>query len=562
MYLSRLEIANFLGIRAARLEFDETTVLIGENDSGKTAILEAIRKVLSNLDRPEDLTFLPQEFHQLKEGDNYRPAGPIRLALTFRERTPDEWSFLLGNEMGINFPDDRQKCQEMTLEVRAFPGKDHASPEWQIYIPGIDSSRLKNDIAVLEWIRRMNPVFHIRGGLITGDSKAGYEIPAFENNDPGRVQPVIDKIQGHFENLLKGTTPDVHSEIQAGYQAALNYLDEASAMFLPDGYQNQDIIREILGKKGNSPARQGKPIKLNHGSAAEMIGMLLFTAAMLQSGTLTADPSAEPVFIIEDPEANLHPMTLESIRLLIERLKWQKIITTQSGDFLAGFPIEELRRITRKNGIVRQYRIDPGSLGSEDLRRLSYHIRMKRGAATFARCWLLVEGETEVWLLPHLARLCGYELAMEGVVCVEFAQCGLAPLIKTAHQLGIEWHVLADGDTAGKAYVETARHFANQSGDDLNLRFTRFREKDIEHHLFANGYAGTYIEYSGIPPAIGQNMHPRKTIGRAIHRNSKPFMAIAIVEAIAREGSPGVPPVLKKLIHTCVNLAKGKYYNG
>ena len=47
MYLNRLEIGNFMGIRSARIDFDETSVLIGENDSGKSAILKAIEKVLS-----------------------------------------------------------------------------------------------------------------------------------------------------------------------------------------------------------------------------------------------------------------------------------------------------------------------------------------------------------------------------------------------------------------------------------------------------------------------------------------------------------------------------------
>jgi putative ATP-dependent endonuclease of OLD family len=287
-----------------------------------------------------------------------------------------------------------------------------------------------------------------------------------------------------------------------------------------------------------------------------MIGMLLFTAALLQSGSQLPDPASEPVFIIEDPEANLHPMTLESVRMLINRLKWQKIITTQSGDFLSGYALQDMLRITRKEGYVRQWRIEPGSLRSEELRRLSYHIRIKRGTANFARCWLLVEGESEIWLLPHVARLCGYELTMEGVVCVEFAQCGMAPLIKAAVQLGIEWHLLADGDPAGKAYIDTARHFANQAGEDPDMRFTRLRERDIEHHLYYNGYAGVYHEFAGIPFDEDQRLHPRRIIGRAIHRQSKPFMAIAVVEAMGKEGAPGVTPVLKKLAETCVRLAR------
>lgn len=68
----------------------------------------------------------------------------------------------------------------------------------------------------------------------------------------------------------------------------------------------------------------------------------------------------------------------------------------------------------------------------------------------FARCWLLVEGETEVWLFNELARQCGYDLAAEGVQIVEFAQSGLRSLIKVAKEFGIDWHVVTDGDPAGK----------------------------------------------------------------------------------------------------------------
>lgn len=559
MYLSHLEIENYLGIKSAQIDFNDTTVLIGENDSGKSAILEAIDKVLTVSKKGASLRFYPHEYHMEKIRGTYAPTGKIRIALTFRERQPDEWSFLKGNEMGVTIRDDINAIQELVVEVSSRPGETESSPEWSIRIPGTDTSGLKNDQSVLDWIRRMNPVFRIRSGILTGiPERDGLETMAAERKI-NSSEEFVDQLSNQYKNLLEGTSPDVHSELQAGYRTAMNYLTEASRLFQPEGYQQQAIIREILGKHDRSGAPGSKDIRHHHGSAAEMIGLILFTYAMLQSGTLLADPTSEPIFIFEDPEANLHPMTLESVRLLINRLKWQKIITTQSGDFLSGYSMQDIRRITRQGGQIRQWKISPGSLGNEDLRRLSYHIRMRRGAATFARCWLLVEGESEVWLLPHVARLCGFELAMEGVDCVEFAQCGISPLIKAARQLGIEWHLLADGDAAGKAYIETAKHFANQFNEDYDNRFTRFRERDIEHHLYFNGYAGVYQEYAGVPQDHGQNMQPRRIIGRAIHRNSKPFMAIALVEAIARPDSPGVPPVLRKLVGTCVRLAQGKY---
>jgi putative ATP-dependent endonuclease of OLD family len=86
-------------------------------------------------------------------------------------------------------------------------------------------------------------------------------------------------------------------------------------------------------------------------------------------------------------------------------------------------------------------------MNAEDSRRIAFHIRFNRASSLFARCWLLVEGET--WVINELARQCGHFDA-EGVKVIEFAQSGLKPLIKFARRMGIEWHVLVDGDEAGK----------------------------------------------------------------------------------------------------------------
>jgi putative ATP-dependent endonuclease of OLD family len=386
---------------------------------------------------------------------------------------------------------------------------------------------------------------------------AGDESGDEPNLSDKQAEDYSKDLREYYLQLLKGVDTSGDDEDQARYGEAIRKLDEVAGLFAHNNPPLEQIIYDILGRK---PVQNHKTIQhrdFKHGSAAEKIGQLLFTAAMLQSGSLMADPSAEPILIIEDPEAHLHPMTLQAVKSLLVKLKWQKIITTNSGSFLSDFPLQEIRRIHRKNGHVNQYGLRPEDLSKEELRRLSYHVRMRLSSATFARCWLLVEGESEIWLLPHIARLLGYDLAMEGVVCVEFAQCGIPPLIKAARHLGIEWYLLADGDAAGKAYIDTARHFAVQDGEDPFHRCMRFRETDIENHLFCNGYAGVYYEYSGIADPNRQKMQARRVIGRAIHRNSKPFMAVAIVEAMARSGSPGVPPQLIKLIRNCISLAKG-----
>ena len=64
------------------------------------------------------------------------------------------------------------------------------------------------------------------------------------------------------------------------------------------------------------------------------------------------------------------------------------------------------------------------TLAGDELRRLfSTTCAAAELRRASARCWLLVEGETEYWLMSELSRVCGYDLASEGVACVEFAQC-------------------------------------------------------------------------------------------------------------------------------------------
>ena len=193
-----------------------------------------------------------------------------------------------------------------------------------------------------------------------------------------------------------------------------------------------------------------------------------------------------PLTLIENPEAHLHPMTLASIWSVIDRIGGQKIIATHSGTLLARARLSSVRRLTRHDGMVREWRVPEGALSADELRRYSYHLRSRRAAASFARCWLLVEGETEYWLMAELARVCGYELASEGVTCVEFAQCGLGAMLKVARHLGIEWHLLADGDMAGQRYVESAREYAEAGGG--HDRFTLLHEPDIEHCFWRFGY--------------------------------------------------------------------------
>ena len=180
-------------------------------------------------------------------------------------------------------------------------------------------------------------------------------------------------------------------------------------------------------------------------------------------------------------------------------------------------------------------------------------MRFHRSGALFARCWLLVEGETEVWLFNELANQCGYNLAAEGVQIIEFAQSGIKSLIKVAKAFGIDWHVVTDGDSAGKKYANTVR--GQLDGDQPKHRLTELPDRDIEHYLYNNGFEAFFKAMLKIP--LDHPIPAKKVVTRVLKKYAKPDLALAIVSHCEYQGKAGIPLLLRWTLKRVVTMANG-----
>ncbi|NAU77896.1 DUF2813 domain-containing protein, partial [Klebsiella pneumoniae] len=219
-------------------------------------------------------------------------------------------------------------------------------------------------------------------------------------------------------------------------------------------------------------------------------------------------------------------------------------------------PLQSVCRLVRDTDKVAAYRLGDKQLHAEEERRISFHIRYNRPSALFARCWLLVEGETEIWLMNELARQCNYFFESEGIKVIEFAQCGLKPLLKYATYMGIEWHTLVDGDEAGKKYAATVKEFAAKRNDAERDRLTRLPALDMEHYLYKEGFRNVYHEVAGVPD--NEKWPVRRVIIKAIQRSSKPDLALTVANNAAQRGIDAIPTLLKVMFSRVAWLARGK----
>jgi len=92
MLLRKIVIGNFRGFTKLEVELDRTTVLIGENNTGKTALLDALRFCLERPLSRKGLSFDDYDYHLSFKDAQPGDAGSLVITLDFAEETPEEWS--------------------------------------------------------------------------------------------------------------------------------------------------------------------------------------------------------------------------------------------------------------------------------------------------------------------------------------------------------------------------------------------------------------------------------------------------------------------------------------
>jgi putative ATP-dependent endonuclease of OLD family len=91
MRLTRLRIENFRSIRQLNIELGDTTVFIGPNNAGKTAILDAVRIALTRRWGQRGTGFTEYDVHLATENDDPKASPGVAIELRAEETEPGEW---------------------------------------------------------------------------------------------------------------------------------------------------------------------------------------------------------------------------------------------------------------------------------------------------------------------------------------------------------------------------------------------------------------------------------------------------------------------------------------
>ena len=95
MRITNVRIRDFRGIQSLEVDLNETTVFIGENNSGKTSVLDALRLCLRELGPRRRVVFDSFDFHLKDYSAEPSSADPLCIEISFSEQSEDEWASAL-----------------------------------------------------------------------------------------------------------------------------------------------------------------------------------------------------------------------------------------------------------------------------------------------------------------------------------------------------------------------------------------------------------------------------------------------------------------------------------
>ncbi|MBW1932962.1 MAG: AAA family ATPase [Deltaproteobacteria bacterium] len=563
MKIAEISIKNFRCFKHIQIHPSNLCLLIGENDSGKTAILHALRMILGRW-RP-----MPDDIYTNDPNVAPKDRDPIEIEVVLIPEDPakgftdDEHAFSSehfdiddnGNEklrIKLRYGWDSER-EEFRTEIR-FQKRDGDGDEF--------SARYANQFgfflidALRDITREIANKTGLWGRLLSSITLSDTVQEKVSNlfrqaNEILQKDPAFKSIKERFESLIEGIF-SLPSDVE---NVRVSPIPQEAAEIL----RSADLHVRSKGSNVFLPISK-------HGMGAQ-------SAAVIALFRTWAERRDIPniFFGFEEPEAHLHPHVQRYLFRELTNLGAQVFITTHSTFIADQADLRDIVLLHRKGDESVAHQIP-----SQDFLPPDWEMAIKRyiegnnSEIFFARCILLVEGDSEKYAFPLFAKALNIDFDRLCISLIPANSRNFAPFIRicSPYALNIPWVIMCDGDAAKKVanqleetgYISKgAVKRALQSGDlvtDVLIPNDCYPLPDglnFERFLLYNGFLKEYLQaiddLDG-SEALNNYVHQREkdTAGFSrrpkeeqvyeyVRKHGKPRFARRVAELITQNGT-------------------------
>jgi putative ATP-dependent endonuclease of OLD family len=446
MYLSKIEIENFriFGSRDEKKHLELSlnpglNLIVGENDSGKTALIDAIRQLLGTTSY-EWLRITEDDFHA--EGANR--ASELNISCEFRDLGAEEGAALLEWLTVSENDQDSPFVLRLSLNAKRKELSERKS-RWDREISVSVKAGLGGEGRVMEGEARDL----LRVTYLKPLRDAEEELRAKKGSRLSQILMVRPDIHEQETSDWDESKPEVEPKTLVGImRKAEHCLQQNDTIRNSIDRINQEYLDHII--LINSPVKgcisthshelrqilERMELLLESRNPEDLdtcrglgINNLLFIATehLLIGG---GEVPSLPLLLIEEPEAHLHPQLqicltefLEDQSEHMSKSRVQILMTSHSPNLASKIKLGNL--IVMQEGRAFPMGDKHTKLAPSDYRFLEQFLDVTKANLFFAKAVLIVEGPSDALLLPTLAKLIGRPLSKYGVSIVAVGSTGL-----------------------------------------------------------------------------------------------------------------------------------------
>jgi putative ATP-dependent endonuclease of OLD family len=541
MHISCIQLTNFRGIGSATISLHQgLNVLIGENKTYKTAIIDALRLCLGYSLERRDLYLQGEDFYTDPEGHQ---TDTIRVDLTFAEPTTQQQAIFI--EM-LAIADDGTPTLQLHIRFNRLGDRIHRTiwggphEEQTIPAPVLQLLYFTHLAALRDATHDLSPS---RGNRLSqlflklvadDDQRSQYAAAINEQiHQAACWESLLDqannRIKAHLGAMItKGDT----STVSVGFvDPGFKQIVEGLRIRLPISTgQPQDQVQPPEPQPTQAHGEANTPTIQHFALGQNSLGYnnLLYIATVL--GDLLerthAQPDSYAALLIEEPEAHLHPHwqnTLFGYLSGIQAHGVQVVITSHSPTITAKTPLDSLIVLHRDiAGTLNATPVRNIGISEPNKKHLQRFLDVTKSQLFFARSVILVEGIAEALLLSTFAQILGdeYNLDQNAVEIVNIGGVAFEPFATLfnhdAARLNLRCALLTDDDrnTLGCPSARAQKAAILQGG----LLRVFLAQETFEFELYINNEKTALSVY--------QALHPQTTFSQEpeVHARARDFV--------------------------------------